>query len=504
MAYAIFILAISSTCLLYSDLVNASKNVKSGVTTDTADGETVVSSPATQDNPVFTFVDNLRGRLTIPEIEIVDRGHFKVELLLDFSTNQFQIEKITQLSEVTQAPKPISEPSVPVDVCKADMATKSGATHAYKLLDESVLPDFGKLIGNYSDIGIDTDGDGFYNSLKLSVGVQIHKPSSYNIVAWLKNASGTQMVWASAWGKLEVGSHTIDLLFDGLIIRDSGLNGPYNIDRVELRVGDDELLGDAIDNAYTTAVYQYSQFDAPMVSFTKNFSDIGIDTDGDGLYDLLQINVELDVQEAGTYTVMGSLDSSDSISGTVRQEVQLLTGSQSINLDFDGQQIFQDRKDGPYYLRRLRVEDAASNKIDFINEAYTTGAYTYIQFQHDDVSINADSYRDQGLDIDNDGDFDSLRVEFELNNAGQGGNYRASADLVDENGKTIGHKELSFTLTAGNAFTVTLDFLGSEIFQHGVNGPYQVSRVTLIDTESGVIDYQQNAHTTQAYSYTDF
>jgi hypothetical protein len=214
--------------------------------------------------------------------------------------------------------------------------------------------------------------------------------------------------------------------------------------------------------------------------------------------------VGLEVQEAGTYTVIGEFESSDDVITVVRRSVSLSAGSQSVNLDIDGRHIFQPRKNGPYYLRRLRVEDVSGKKIDFINEAYTTGAYTYTQFQHGDVTINADSYRDHGLDIDKDGDFDYLRVAFELNNAGQGGNYWVSADLVDSHGKTIGGKELSFSLTAGNAFTVTLDFLGSEIYQHGVNGPYQVSRVTLIDTKKGVIDYQQTAHTTPAYSYTDF
>jgi hypothetical protein len=390
-AYAVFILAISSTCLLYSSMVNAvtGKNLKSGgVTTDTADDETVVvSATKAQDNPEFTFVDDLRGILTIPEIVVVDGGYFEVKLLLDFSTNQFNIENITPLSEVTQASKPIepSAPSVPVEDCEAEMAMKSGATHAYKLLGEPVLPDFGKLIGNYSERGIDTDGDGLYNCLKLSVGVQIHEPSSYNIVAWLENGSGTQIVWVSAWGNLEVGYHTIDLFFDGLIIRDSGLDGPYNVNRVELRLAEDhEFLADAINNVYTTSAYQYSQFDTPIVSFTKNFSDTGVDTDGDGLYDLLRLNIDIEVQKADTYTIIGEFESSEEVIIVVSQSASLSAGSQSVNLDIDGRLIFQHQKNGPYYLRRLRVEDVSGKKIDFINEAYTTGTYTYTQFQHND------------------------------------------------------------------------------------------------------------------------
>jgi hypothetical protein len=495
MAYAMFISAILLTCLLYSGMVNAGENLKSsGVTTDTVDDETV-SALVMQDNPVFTFVDNLHGILAIPEVEVVDKGHFEVELLLDFSTNQFKVENIAQLSEVGQASKPISEPStpsVPVDVCKAEMAVKSGATHAYKMVGEPVIPDFGKLLGNYSDVGIDTDGDGLYNCLKLSVEVQIHESSPYNIVAWLENGSGTQMVWASAWGMLEVGSHTIDLFFDGLIIRDSGLDGPYKVNRVELRLADDhEFLADTKDNVYTTSIYQHSQFDAPIISFTNSFSDTTVDTNGDSLYDLLRINIGLEVQEAGTYTVIGEFESSDDVIIVVSQKTSLFTGSQNVNLDIDGQLIFQHQKNGPYYLRRLRVEDVTGKKIDFINEAYTTGAYTYTQFQHD-VSMDAAKKNAQNnikftgnttfntVDDNGDGLAEAIIAVVEVEIL-VGGEYSFIGSLK-KNGQNIANRPFFESAGFSNAtlneapgfYTISLGFSGEQIYRSGKNGPYEL------------------------------
>jgi hypothetical protein len=51
---------------------------------------------------------------------------------------------------------------------------------------------------------------------------------------------------------------------------------------------------------------------------------------------------------------------------------------------------------------------------------------------------------------------------------------------------------------------VTLQFPGGPIRGHGVNGPYLVGGVTLIDSQGSIIDYQKVAHITQAYQAEDF
>jgi hypothetical protein len=384
-------------------------------------------------------------------------------------------------------------------------STKSGPTTpnvTYSGLTISATSAFGTFTGSYSDTGVDTDGDGFYNSLKLAVGVQINEQALYNVVAWLENGSGVQIAWASTQIRLNIGTHTVDLLFDGISIRSSRLNGPYNVARVELLMGREEILVAAADNVHTTAAYQYTDFDPPVVGFTRSFSDAGVDTDSDGLYNSLRINIGLDVQKAGTYMITGELENSDSIA-VASTTVSLSTGNQNVALDFDGQLVFQQRENGPYHLRKLRVEDEAGNEIDFIYDAYTTAAYSYTQFQRGGATINAASYSDQGLDLDGDGDFDYLRVQFQLN-VHQAGGYRLLADLDDNNGEFITSVERTFDLTAGSTLTVTLDFPGSAIYQHGVNGPYQVVRVTLLNADGDIVDYQHLGHTTQAYSYTQF
>lgn len=400
---------------------------------------------------------------------------------------------------------PSFRPSLPLQGQGTKPGTRSGPSGPTATYGGFFLPaatTLGSLTGSYSDTGVDTDADGLYNSLRLSVGVQIDQQSSYYVVAWLEDGPGTEIAWASTGATLGVGTHTVELLFDGLIIRDSGLNGPYDIARVELRVVEDDWLVDAADDAHTTATsYPYTDFEAPVVGLTASFSDTGVDTDADGLYDLLRIGVDLDVQEGGTYTLIGELEGSE-ILAVATKSASLSTGSQSVDLDFDGQLIFQHRKDGPYQLKRLRVEDASGNRVDFTLDAYTTTPYTYGQFQHSGTTINSASYIDQGLDVDSDGDYDYLRVEFQIN-ADQADTYRLMAALKDSEGETIASTTQEISVTGGSN-DIVLDFPGGTIYEHGVNGPYQVASVTLLDADGTIVDDQQIGHTTQAYSYTDF
>ncbi|MBN2391367.1 MAG: hypothetical protein JXR84_11610 [Anaerolineae bacterium] len=67
---------------------------------------------------------------------------------------------------------------------RAELGTKSGpAGHHAPSSEFSIIAatTLGSLTGDYSDTGVDTDGNGFYNSLKLSVGVHIDQTTTYSV-----------------------------------------------------------------------------------------------------------------------------------------------------------------------------------------------------------------------------------------------------------------------------------------------------------------------------------
>jgi hypothetical protein len=356
--------------------------------------------------------------------------------------------------------------------------------------------------GTYSDSGVDTDGNGLYNQLKVSIKLQIEASDLYTVVAWLKDGSGNDIAWASTQGQLSAGKQTVNLYFDGPIIRSKGINGPYKIARVELREGNEEELIDAEQNVHTTAAYHYTDFDTLNVSFTKSFSDSGVDKNSDSLYDLLTISVGLNVQKAGTYDIIGELRKDTQTIAVARTKASLSAGAQTVNLEFNGPTIYQQRLDGPYALKALRIEDASKNKMDTLQDAYTTKSYTYSQFQHSGTAIDGSSYQEQALDLNSDSLYDYLRISFKINVA-EAGFYRLSGILKDSKGESISTRTREINLATGEN-SVNLDFLGKDINGHKVDGPYQVTSVTLIGPNNTVVDTHPKAYTTKAYKYTDF
>jgi hypothetical protein len=350
---------------------------------------------------------------------------------------------------------------------------------------------------NYFDYGTDLDGDSQYDYLTLDVQLSVTVAGNVIVIGGLE--SGESTIWAEATSFLDTGTHWMTLSFVGQNIYQQREDGPYSISlRIDL---EDWLDTELVADTYITSAYSYNDFEHPSVVLTGNYTDMGVDTDGDSLYDFLRINVGLDVQEPITCTVIGELEGSDSIA-VASTIASLSTGGQTVDLDLDGHLIFQHRTDGPYHLRKLRAEDTSGNRIDFVYDAYTTAAYTYGQFQHSGTTIDATSYSDQGLDVDSDGDYDYLRVDFQID-VNQVGIYRLLATLNDSGGESIASIEQDLNMLAGSN-AVSLDFPGGAIYDHGVDGPYQVASVALLDADGTIVDYQQVAHTTQAYSYADF
>jgi hypothetical protein len=386
----------------------------------------------------------------------------------------------------------------------SDISFQSGKVNSTSLHGDTISsqPQIASFSGSYVDLEIDANSDGVYEFLRLDVGLTAVVSSLYNVTAWLADATGTEYLWASTSQQLAPGTHTVELLFDGTLISEMGIDGPYTISWIEMRAGPRGITVETVSNALVTGPYQYTQFALQPVQFTNTFSDTGIDIDGNGLYEKIQVTVGLNVQETGTYTITGELEGSTPIS-VADNTLALEPSVQNITLEFDTSIISQAHYDGPLYLKRLRIEDAAGNRLDFINDAYTLSNYTPESIEKSGVSIDIDNALEQGLDFDNDGDLDYLRVELPLN-VNQSGIYILSADLEDSASEVIDSSNLSLNLTAGVPTSVTLDFSGTKISEHQANSPYTLVRVTILDENEELIDYYSRYITTGSYDYTQF
>ena len=116
------------------------------------------------------------------------------------------------------------------------------------------------------------------------------------------------------------------------------------------------------------------------------FSDRGDDTDSDGLFDDLEVQVGMDVTAPRPYRLLGELaDANGHLIATATALADLDAGTATVALRFDGASIYQSGVDGPYRLRVVRVAEDDGSAILPLDErvnAYSTASYDHRQFQH--------------------------------------------------------------------------------------------------------------------------
>ena len=383
------------------------------------------------------------------------------------------------------------------------VGARSGPAVAGSYIPTDTVHDYlnlAALTGSYADAGIDSDGDSTYNSLRLTAGVVVTQADLYAVVAWLETASGDAIAWANSYGPLLTGTHAINLDFDGRLIHASGADGPYRIGRVELRVGSDALLVGAANSPYNTTSYTSADFDPYGITIEGPFSDAGSDTGGDGKHDSLDISVGLSVHEAGTYTLTGSLYGSGGYAGSASAGAPLAAGSHTVTLSFNGREIRQRRADGPYRLRDLSVRNAADQRVAFAPAPYTTTAYLYSDFQPTGADLTG--LLDAGIDTNGNGKYDYLRLSAGLDVITPGA-YTLVGFLSDRENSEITWASRTFTVPAG-VQTATLDLDGLTIGAHGVDGPYTVTSLLLIDADGETAAFAPFPFATAPYLAANF
>ena len=96
----------------------------------------------------------------------------------------------------------------------------------------------------------------------------------------------------------------------------------------------------------------------------------------DGLFDVLRVNMQADIAMAGRYVVVARLFSDDGeLLGEASIDRELQAGTQSLALDFNGRNIAELRKSGPYILEYAYLYDGNGSLMDALPTQYATAAY---------------------------------------------------------------------------------------------------------------------------------
>jgi hypothetical protein len=116
------------------------------------------------------------------------------------------------------------------------------------------------LTGTGSSMGMDFDGNGLYDFLMITVGVNCQNASYYNYSVKLTDKNGTVLASQNSLVHINAGVTSFNLFFDGAAIGADGVNGPYYLTDLTLQ----NLFGEgSLDAplAFATDAFKANEFE---------------------------------------------------------------------------------------------------------------------------------------------------------------------------------------------------------------------------------------------------
>ncbi len=241
-----------------------------------------------------------------------------------------------------------------------------------------------------SDWAYDEDDDGFFDWLYVNVTLDVTGTGRFDLQGGLMptkysesdgGMGGSGFIYTNNESSLDPGMRVIQLQFPGASIRASEIDGYY----VDLEIREESQNWNSVDKfGYTTTSnYTWDMFEKPDIELVNTpFEYFPVDTDFDGLYNLLLFNVTVDVKAPGSYSVFTMLQSmapnrDDSELGMQMMTEDLEVGVQTISLSYSGTNIHN----GEYHLGAMTVM-LFNGSIDMDNGKMQDSGICYIPMDY--------------------------------------------------------------------------------------------------------------------------
>jgi hypothetical protein len=239
------------------------------------------------------------------------------------------------------------------------------------------------ITGKIYDKGVDSDEDEFYDSLDIGVEVNVTTAGTFKVkVSGLYDSkSNTIDVSNQNSTSLEAGTQIVYVSLDGATIFESWLS-PVNVSSIVLYDESDTLL-DSLSDISLSRTYFFGEFGLLPARLTETIYDEGVDTDGDGYYNYLNLGVEVNVTAAGTYTVDagGVYDvTSNYVSVQTKNTTYLGVGIHVVYLALDGTEIYAASVN-PTKIASILLYDETNTQLSDVHDLSLSTTYTYDQFQ---------------------------------------------------------------------------------------------------------------------------
>jgi PKD domain len=232
---------------------------------------------------------------------------------------------------------------------------------------------------------------------------------------------------------------------------------------------------------------------ATGISITS-VQEAGLDTDRDGLYDVIRFNVTIDANASGRVYVLAG------INGTQQGQniSSVVQGSQVIEVWFWGWELYNAGIDGPYAVN-IQIRDYSTYTT--LNETWiTTRAYAHTQFDPPGALVTSLG-ADWPVDTNGNGRYDEIRFNYTLAVIDPE-TYTIQGRL--SKGIPIANINRQVHLAAGNV-SGTFVIPGGLVNVSGQDGPYLFELTALTPIRySGSLPSSMLSVTTRAYTWSQF
>ena len=237
--------------------------------------------------------------------------------------------------------------------------------------------------GSFNDIAIDTDENGLFEYIDMQFGIDILESGTYQILITLKGSNNVEKDISSIFELNKQIDQIITLKCEKEDVLSIGIDGPYQISSaiIEKFEIDKWIIMDEKRGEWETKAFQLSQVDNKSISLASNtIEDFGVDTNNNGLYEILDINFRVNIERNGFYQWSAKLvDSLNTEIEFANNSNGLTVGVNAINICFNGNKISENAVNGPYSIKSFLIFSEDHSLI--VEDLGNTKFYDYKSFE---------------------------------------------------------------------------------------------------------------------------
>jgi len=394
----------------------------------------------------------------------------------------------------------------------------------------AAIPQLGRILRDY---GVDYDGNGRWDALVVEVEVTVAPAGQYQLGGWLQVGNRSvparnDLVFLNSQYLVKK-LQTVSFVFDGQAIGLARQAGPYQVTALWLAAPEQPVVTGLPEETlayqavtYKTQSYAAQAFEGVAATISGKYEARGVDGDGDGRYESLELAVPLQLNTPGLYRLAGDLyDGARQLVAQAAWEGK--TADAVLRFAISGSQP-------PYTVEHLRLVDVASGAIldsrhfraytvETLDRPVSQGPVA-LALPTPVLSLNGVALKSvrptqvftlTAVDTNGNGKYDALQIRAGVTVSETAGSYRIEGALVDAAGRPVAWSVSAPQALDLGAQELTLSFDGRALYDALLLSPatqtFQLVAVKIFSgtlSQSTLEDAVAVAITTPAYTRDDF